>query len=48
MKFRVTYICSCGAVIAAILSWVKNASILWMILHWWCGWFYVIYWALTK
>ena len=37
-----------GAVIAMILSWEVNHSILWMILHGFCSWFYVIYWAIVK
>jgi hypothetical protein len=36
-----------GAVIAAILSWTVNHSILWCILHAFCGWIYVIYYVLT-
>lgn len=36
-----------GSVIAVILSWTTNHSILWCILHAFCSWFYVIYWALT-
>ena len=37
-----------GSILAAILSWTVNHSILWAILHFFCGWFYVIYWAITK
>lgn len=37
-----------GTVIAAILSWSVNHSILWMILHGIFSWFYVIYYVLTK
>jgi p-aminobenzoyl-glutamate transporter AbgT len=36
-----------GTVLAIILSWTVNHSILWCILHAICGWFYVIYWAIT-
>ncbi len=32
-----------GAVMAMILSWQLNHSILWMILHGCCSWVYVIY-----
>lgn len=32
-----------GAVIAIILSWTANHSILWAIIHGWFGWLYVIY-----
>jgi len=37
-----------GCVLAIILSWVRNASILYAILHGLCSWIYVIYWAFTK
>lgn len=32
-----------GAVIAIILSWTANHSILWAIIHGWLGWIYVVY-----
>ena len=32
-----------GSVLAAILSYHVNASIAWAILHFICGWFYVLY-----
>jgi len=35
-----------GSVIAVILSWTTNHSILWAILHGILSWFYVIYWAI--
>lgn len=35
-----------GAVIAMICSWTANHSILWLILHALCGWFYVLYWVI--
>jgi branched-subunit amino acid transport protein len=35
-----------GAVIAIILSWTTNHSILWCILHGIFSWFYVIYWVI--
>lgn len=34
-----------GNVIAAVISWTVNKSILWAILHGIFGWFYVIYYA---
>lgn len=34
-----------GTVLAILLSWITNKSIIWCILHAICGWFYVIYWA---
>lgn len=37
-----------GAVIAAILSWTTWHSVLWTILHLFCGWFYVIYWLIVR
>ena len=32
-----------GAVAAMILSWSRNASVGWMLLHGVCTWFYVAY-----
>lgn len=37
-----------GAVIAVIASWSRNQSILWAIIHAFFGWFYVIYYVLTR
>jgi len=37
-----------GAVLAVVLSWIANHSVGWAILHFFCGWLYVIYWALCK
>jgi len=37
-----------GGILAIVLSWIVNQSIIWAFLHFWCGWIYVIYWALTK
>jgi hypothetical protein len=37
-----------GTVLAVIISWMTNKSILWAILHGLFGWFYVIYYLLTK
>ncbi len=36
-----------GVIMAMILSWSKNASILWALFHGLCSWFYVIYYLLT-
>ena len=33
-----------GNIIAAILSWETNHSIMWAAIQSFCGWFYVIYW----
>jgi hypothetical protein len=37
-----------GMAIAVTLSWARNASILWCILHGLLSWVYVIYFALTR
>ena len=34
-----------GGTIAIAISWSVNHSIWWCILHGFCGWFYVIYYA---
>lgn len=43
---NVRYGCGIGNILAVIISWTTNHSILWAILHGIFGWFYVIYWAL--
>jgi hypothetical protein len=37
-----------GTVVAAVLSWSANHSILWIIIHAFLGWLYVIYYVLFK
>jgi hypothetical protein len=37
-----------GAVIAVVVSWHRNRSILWAILHGILSWIYVIYFAITR
>ncbi len=37
-----------GSAIAVAISWSLNKSILWAIVHGFFGWFYVIYYALTR
>jgi hypothetical protein len=37
-----------GCALAMILSWSRNTSILWAILHGIFSWFYVIYFAVTR
>jgi hypothetical protein len=37
-----------GTVIAAILSWNANHSVLWAVLHGFLGWLYVIYYVVTR
>ncbi len=36
-----------GMCIAVVLSWSRNASILWCICHGICSWFYVLYVAIA-
>lgn len=38
---------SFGMVLAIIISWSVNKSVLWAIIHGIFGWFYVIYYVLT-
>lgn len=35
-----------GNVVAAVLSWTVNHSVLWAIIHCFFGWFYIIYYLL--
>jgi hypothetical protein len=37
-----------GSVIAVVCSWQRSRSILWAMLHGFLGWFYVIYFAVTR
>ncbi|MEJ7611562.1 MAG: hypothetical protein WKF88_10335 [Ferruginibacter sp.] len=37
-----------GTIIAVVVSWSRNKSILWAIIHGIFGWFYVIYAILVK
>lgn len=39
---------TCGAVMAMILSFAKNGSIVWMMIHGFLSWLYVIYSACTR
>lgn len=36
-----------GTTMAMILSYSINKSIIWMLIHGICGWFYVIYFAIA-
>jgi hypothetical protein len=36
-----------GGLFAVILSWTVNHSVFWVILHFFFGWFYVIYYYLV-
>jgi hypothetical protein len=37
-----------GTVMAIVLSWSTNHSILWAILHGLLSWVYVVYWAIWQ
>lgn len=37
-----------GSILAIVLSWTRNQSILWAIIHAFLGWLYVIYYAFTR
>ena len=37
-----------GAVIAVVLSWDRNRSVLWAIFHGICSWIYVIWWIVSR
>jgi len=37
-----------GTALAMILSWSKNGSILWAVIHGFLSWIYVIYFALFR
>jgi len=37
-----------GTILAVVLSWTTNHSIVWAIIHGFLSWLYVIYFALTK
>ena len=39
------YVGGVGTTLAMILSWQRNASILWAILHGFCGWVYILFYA---
>jgi hypothetical protein len=47
-KSGVTGFYGLGTAIAVVLSWSRNASILWCILHGILSWIYVIYFAITR
>jgi len=35
-----------GMILAMIISWEANRSILWALLHGWCSWAYVAYYSM--
>lgn len=37
-----------GSILAVVLSWSRNQSILWAIVHTCLGWLYVIYYVITR
>ncbi|GAA4779877.1 hypothetical protein [Novosphingobium ginsenosidimutans] len=37
-----------GSAIAVAVSWSLHKSLVWAIIHGFLGWFYVIYYALTR
>ncbi len=37
-----------GSAIAVAISWSLHQSIIWAIVHGFLGWFYIIYFALTR
>lgn len=37
-----------GSVLAMLLSWTTNHSVIWAIMHGVLGWLYVGYWVLFK
>lgn len=37
-----------GALLAVILSWSVNHSVIWCIIHFFCGWIYVFYWLIFR
>jgi len=37
-----------GSVLAVVLSWMANHSIVWAIVHGLLGWIYVLYYIFTK
>lgn len=37
-----------GSALAITISWSLHHSILWAILHGFFGWFYVVYYAITR
>ena len=39
---------SFGSALAIAISWSMHQSILWAILHGFFGWFYVVYFAITR
>ena len=45
---RVTVSVGGGGIIAAIISWALNQHIGWAIVHFLCGWIYILYVAFAR
>lgn len=37
-----------GSILAMILSWSRNSSVFWAVIHGWLSWLYVIYYHLQR
>ena len=48
MRIHISGFGMIGAILAAVMSWIVNHSILWCILHFFCSWIYVVYWIFAK
>jgi hypothetical protein len=44
ISVKATPVITIGSVIAVIISWGLNHSILWAIVHGICSWWYIAYW----
>lgn len=44
VKISVSPAITIGSIIAIVISWNINHSILWAIVHGFCSWWYVVYW----
>tara|TARA_R110002167_G_scaffold101354_5_gene264026 strand:+ start:2419 stop:2610 length:192 start_codon:yes stop_codon:yes gene_type:complete len=51
-KFRINILeeikPSVASAVAAIISYIENDSVLWALFHYFCGLFYIVYWAIKK
>jgi hypothetical protein len=48
VKFTISNGIGIGSAIAVVASWSRNKSVMWAIIHGVLGWFYVIYYVLTR
>ena len=37
-----------GSILAVVLSWSANHSVLWAVIHGFLGWLYVLYYVITR